>query len=94
MLNIRLPESLNQALAEEARQRHTSRSEVARDALAFYLRAKRRQRFMKQMQQAATRLSEVEARDLAEEGLALDNEVLERAEAYTTREDANTPWWQ
>lgn len=94
MLNIRLPESLDQALVEEARQRHTSRSEVARDALTFYLRAKRRQRFVKQMQQAASRLNEIEARQLAEESLTLDNEALDVAEARSFAEDTDTPWWQ
>lgn len=93
MLNIRLPDSLNQALVEEARQRHTSRSEVARDALAFYLRAKHRQRFMQQMQQAANRLNDVETRHLAAESITLDNEALSVAEAGTD-DDSGTPWWQ
>lgn len=93
MLNIRLPDSLERALAQEAQQRNTSRSEVAREALTFYLRAQRRQRYIKRLQLAAKRLDEVEARAFAEESLVLGNEILAVAETSPLDTQDDHPWW-
>lgn len=91
MLNIRLPESLENELAEEARRRNASRSEIAREALTFYLRAQRRQRYITRLQQAAQRLDDAQARALAEEGLWFDNEVLRTEPLGMVDHDG---WWQ
>ena len=45
-LSIRLSEDLEEKLEQEARLRETNRSEVAREALADYLRRQERERFM------------------------------------------------
>jgi metal-responsive CopG/Arc/MetJ family transcriptional regulator len=92
MLNIRLPEKLERQLEEEARRSDRSRSEVARDALAFYLRIHRRRRYIERLKQAAALLAEAEARALADEALPLDNEALAVAEAPSEYADGDK-WW-
>lgn len=93
MLNIRLSEDLECKLAEEARLAHKSRSELAREALALYLRVRRRRRFLTRMRQAAGALDEAESKVLANESLPLDNEVLTITEAYQDYESGNK-WWE
>lgn len=94
MLNIRLPDALEHALAEEAQQRNTSRSEVAREALRSHLRVQRRQRYVKRLQDAAEHLNEAEQRALAEESVAYDNEALAVAEAEPLDPDVDNEWWR
>lgn len=96
MLNIRLPAPLEQELAQEAQQRNTSRSEVAREALTFYLRTQRRKRYIKQLQRAAERLDEAETRAFAEEGMLFDNESLGITEASPSplNVEGDEKWWQ
>lgn len=93
VLNIRLPEQLERQLAEEARRSDRSRSEVARDALAFYLRIHRRRRYIERLKRAAALLAEAEARALADEALPLDDEALAVAEAPATYGDNADKWW-
>lgn len=94
MLNIRLPSALEHALAQEAQQRNTSRSEVAREALTFYLKIQRRQRYIKRLQQAAQRLNEAETRAFAEESLPFDNEALAIAQASPLDVESDNKWWR
>lgn len=94
MLNIRLPDILENELAQEAQQRHTSRSQVARDALTFYLRVQRRKRYINRMQQAAERLDDAETRAFADESVLFDNEALSIAEAAAPDADSGNKWWR
>ena len=94
MLNIRLPSALEHALVQEAQQRNTSRSEVAREALTFYLKLQRRQRYIKRLQQAAQRLDEAETRAFVEESLPFDNEALAIAQASPLDVESDNKWWQ
>jgi predicted transcriptional regulator len=94
MLNIRLPDELNQKLVEEARLSHRSRSEVTREALALYLRAHRRRRYIARLQRAAATLREAEARTLAEESLPLDEESFAVGEASENHDANPDRWWK
>lgn len=93
MLNIRLPEELERKLTEEARQSHKSRSEVAREALVLYLRARRRRRYIDRLRRAAATLREAEARALAEESLPLDEESFAVGEAPASY-GGDDKWWK
>jgi Arc/MetJ-type ribon-helix-helix transcriptional regulator len=94
MLHIRLPEPLEQELAQEARNAHKSRSEVAREALSVYLHLRRRRRFMGKLQDAASALDGAEARTLANESLPLDEEALGIPEGGGRYAENVDKWWK
>lgn len=78
LVSIRLPDDVDAGLAAEARRLGRSKSEIARDAIADYLKRQARERFLSDIARAARARGDTEARDLAAEALPLDNEALER----------------
>ena len=95
-LSIRLSDELEEKLAEEARLRETNRSEIAREAVADYLRRRERERFMAEIVEAARHLkNDPETLRLVEEWLPIDNEVMEIAEGRLLGgSDEDEPWWE
>ena len=83
-LSIRLPDELDQRLAEEANRESRPRSEVARDAIQWYLDEMKRRRFIGALVADARRLTERETVEIAEESLPLDNETLAIGEPSST----------
>lgn len=86
-LSLRLPDDLDQRLAEEARLEGVPRSDVARNAISDYLARRERERFMGELVAAAGAMVQNpaavdEARELNEEHLPLDNETLGLAERH------------
>jgi metal-responsive CopG/Arc/MetJ family transcriptional regulator len=103
MLNIRLTEQIEQQLAEEARRENKTRSEIARDALNWYLTEGEKKRFMDQLlEEARTAYADnnirQEALDLAEEFLSLDGEIPEKtdnsAPADPPNPESSEKWWK
>lgn len=81
-ISIRLPDDLDQKLADEVRRTGQPRSQLIREALEALLAQRRRERLDAQLRDAATALaSDPEARqealELAEDFLAAENEALE-----------------
>ncbi len=99
-LSIRLPEDLNEKLTAEAKQSHKKRSELAREAIADYLRRQERERFMADMVRAAKALySDPEAvkemREIQEDFDAVDNSIdLIEAEERAAGIDPGKKWWE
>lgn len=93
MLNIRLPEELERQLVEEARLTSKSRSQLTREALALYLRVRRRRRFLMRMRRAADAVNDAEALALADESLVFDNEAQAIAEGRGDY-DPGEVWWK
>ncbi len=81
-VSIRLPDDVVLRLDREAERTHRPKSEIARDAIAEYLARLERDRFLAEIARAARAGSELEALELADEALPLDNEVLERNERF------------
>lgn len=103
MLNIRLTEQIEQQLAEEARRENKTRSEIARDALNWYLTEIEKKRFMDQLlEEARTAYTDnnirQEAFDIAEEFLSLDGEIPEKtdnsAPADPPNPESSEKWWK
>ena len=81
-ISIRLPDDLDQELAEEVARTGQPRSHLIREALEALLAQRRRERFDAQLRDAATAIaSDPEARqealELAEDFLAAENQALE-----------------
>lgn len=94
-LSIRLSEELEERLDQEARLRETNRSEVARQALADYLRRSERERFMAELLEEARQLkNDPETLRLVEEWLPIDNEAMEIAEGRPAGAGEEDPWWE
>lgn len=102
-LSLRLPEEIEQKLADEARLANVPRSEVARQAIAEYLVRQEKERFMAELvaeARAAYANEEVrrEAIEIAEEFLPLDNEALDIAEGRKPGEpwpeELGEKWWK
>lgn len=98
-LSIRLPERLDEFLAEEARLSRRNRSELVREAIAEYLERQKRERFMAEMVAAARALARHgdEAVAIAEEFLPLENEALDLAEGREPGEpwpEESERWWE
>lgn len=86
-LSIRLPDDLDRRLADEADREHRPRSDVARQAIQWYLDAAERRRYTSAIVADARRLSHDETAAVAEEFLRVDNEALtigEPVAAYRT----------
>lgn len=80
LVSIRLPDDVEARLAREAEQSQRPKSEIARDAIVDYLRRLDRDRFLGDIARAARARGDMEAIDMAEEALPLDNEALDIAE--------------
>jgi len=103
MLNIRLTDQIEQQLSEEARRENRTRSEIARDALTWYLTEIEKKRFMDQLLEEAREAYanekiRQEAREIAEEFLPLESEVLNIAEDLKSgklqHEAPGEKWWK
>ena len=103
MLNIRLTDQIEQQLSEEARRENRTRSEIARDALTWYLTEIEKKRFMDQLLEEAREAYaneniRQEAREIAEEFLPVENEVLDIAEDLKSgklqHEAPGEKWWK
>ena len=102
-LNIRLTEQIEQRLSEEAERENKTRSEIARDALNWYLTEIEKKRFMDQLlEEARTAYADnnirQEALDIAEEFLSLDGEIPEKtdnsAPADPPNPESSEKWWK
>jgi predicted transcriptional regulator len=82
IVSIRLPDDVVFSLNREAERTQRAKSEIARDAIAEYLKRQERDRFLAEIARAARASSESEALELADEALPLDNEVLENTERF------------
>jgi predicted transcriptional regulator len=80
IVSIRLPEDIEVSLTREAERTQRPKSEIARDAIADYLKRQERDRFLAEIARAARARGDAEAIDLADEALPFDNEVLEETE--------------
>lgn len=103
MLNIRLTDQIEQQLSEEARRENRTRSEIARDALTWYLTEIEKKRFMDQLLEEAREAYaneniRQEAKEIAEEFLPLENEALDIAEdpksGKLQHEEPGEKWWK
>jgi hypothetical protein len=81
LISLRLPDELDALLNREARTSKRAKSEIARTAIADYLRKQERERFMAEYVRSALRRDPAEALAMAEEALPLDNEALALAES-------------
>lgn len=93
-LNVRLPDDLARRLAEEARQAHVPRSDLAREAISEWLARRERARRERRLEAAARVIAEDpalyrEARSMAQDFLPLENEASEPGEDV----DAER-WWR
>jgi predicted transcriptional regulator len=86
VISLRLPDDLEEKLAQEAERANKARSEIAREAIADYLARQERDRFLAEIARAARARGTDEARKMAEEALPLDNEALDLAEGHEARE--------
>jgi predicted transcriptional regulator len=102
-LNIRLTEQIEQRLSEEAERENKTRSEIARDALNWYLLEIEKKRFMDQLlEEARTAYSNEsirqEAQAIAEEFLPIENEILENVESRISGDlpqtESSGKWWK
>jgi predicted DNA-binding protein len=82
IVSIRLPDDVALSLNREAERTQRAKSEIARDAIAEYLKRQERDRFLVEIARAARASSESEALELADEALPLDNEALEKTERF------------
>ena len=80
IVSIRLPEDIEVSLTREAERTQRAKSEIARDAIADYLKRQERDRFLTEIARAARARGDAEALDLANEALPFDNEALEQTE--------------
>lgn len=88
ILSMRLDDETDAQLTREAERERKSRSEIVREALTAFLHNRERERFLADIARAARQVRPDEARAVAEEALALDNEALGTAEpraAYAAR---------
>ncbi|MFZ5522739.1 MAG: CopG family transcriptional regulator [Pseudomonadota bacterium] len=102
-LNLRLTDQIDQQLSREARLENRTRSEVAREALAWYLTEMEKNRFMNQLVEearAAYSNKDIrrEALEIAEEFLPAENEALDAAEGRKTGKSKpgshGEKWWK
>lgn len=83
IVSIRLPDDIELSLNREAERTQRAKSEIAREAIADYLKRQERDRFLADIARAARARGDAEALDLASEALPTDNEALERTERFS-----------
>ena len=101
-LSLRLPEDLEHRLEEEAHREGLPRSEIARQAISDFLARREKERFMAELvTEAGTAYANEairrEAKEMAEEFMASDNEALDVAEkrnAGSPRRKSDERWWK
>jgi len=79
-VSIRLSNDLELRLNREAERTRRGKSEIARDAIADYLKRQERDRFLAEIARAARARGDTEALALAEEALPFDNAALKMSE--------------
>jgi predicted transcriptional regulator len=97
-VSLRLPDSLEQQLNEEARLSGQPRSQLMREALETLLVQRREERAQAALRLAAEALASdagayAEAREIAADFLMAENEALAVAEAPANATSAE-PWWR
>ncbi len=96
-LSLRLPEDLERRLEQEAETAGTSRSDLAREAIAKLVEEREKARFLAEIAEEARRLKGApEALNVADELLPLENEAMEVAEgpASSSADSDSEPWWE
>lgn len=81
LISLRLPDDLDALLNQEAKASQRAKSEIARTAIADYLKRQERQRFMAAYVRSIVSRDPAEALAVAEEFLPLENEALALAES-------------
>lgn len=81
LISLRLPDALDTLLNQEAKASKRAKSEIARTAIADYLKKQERERFMAAYVRSITSRDPAEARAMAAEFLPLENEALALAES-------------
>ena len=81
LISLRLPDGLDALLNQEAKASKRAKSEIARTAIADYLKQQERERFMAAYVRSAHARDPAEALAMAEEFLPLENEALALAES-------------
>ena len=93
-LSVRLPDDLDRRLEAEAQRDRTSRSELAREAIAELLRRRERERFLSELVAEARQITEEgEGEYLVEDQLLVDNEAMEIAEG-APEDPGSERWWR
>ena len=80
-ISIRIPDDLDERLSEAATREERARSDVARDAIHWYLVTMEKKRFMQAILADAQKLSAEETTGVAEDYILLDNEALKIGES-------------
>jgi predicted DNA-binding protein len=80
IVSIRLPDDIELGLSLEAQRTRRPKSEIARDAIAEYLKRQERDRFLGEIARAARARGDSDALYLAAEALPLDNESMDKAD--------------
>jgi predicted transcriptional regulator len=83
IVSIRLPDDIELSLNREAERTQRAKSEIARDAIADYLKRQERDRFLADIARAARARGDSEALALAGEALPFDNEALAQTERFS-----------
>jgi predicted DNA-binding protein len=81
LISLRLPDDLDALLNQEAKASKRAKSEIARTAIADYLKKQERERFMAAYIRSIASRDPAEALAMAEEFLPLENEALALAES-------------
>ncbi|GEM_PF-868546 len=81
LISLRLPDDLDALLNQEAKSSKRAKSEIARTAIADYLKKQERERFMAAYVRSIASRDPAEALAMAEEFLPLENEALALAES-------------
>ena len=92
IVSIRLPDDIERSLNREAERTQRAKSEIARDAIADYLKRQERERFLAEIARAARSRGDSEALELADEALPFDNEAMERAERFSGVREPRTKY--
>ncbi len=76
LISLRLSDDLTALLNQEAKVSKRAKSEIARTAIADYLKKEERERFIAEYVKSAMDRDPTEALEMAEEFLPLENEAL------------------
>ncbi len=96
-ISLRLPDTLDTTLAEEAQREGRTRSEVARDAIAAWLQQRQRERLTAQMVSAARELGADTAALRESRALADDlagDDLHDLGDEVGASHDPARPWWR
>lgn len=80
-ISVRIPAELDERLSEAAQREERARSDVARDAIYWYLETMEKKRFMQSLLEDAAKLTNEETTNIAEDYVLLDDEALNIGES-------------